>query len=211
MQEVTVILLAAGSGTRVGLLYNKVLEKVNDKYIYEYSLDTFLSFNLPVILVVSEVDYDFFVKNNTRNVTIIKGGKTRNESVMNALNCVKTKRVLIHDAARALVTPDIIESCLNSKSEAYYVYVPLKDTIRDKNNKTLRRENLVNVQTPQGGETGLFKKYEKYSTTDDISSFDNEAVQIERILGNDYNFKITTKFDMVMFKNIMRYNDDKNR
>ncbi len=212
MGDTTVILLAAGSGTRVGLGYNKVLEKVNDKYIYEYCLETFLSFNLPIILVASETDYEFFTLRNTAtNVRVVKGGKTRNESVMNALNIVSTKRVLIHDAARALITRDVIEACLNSKSEAYFVYVPLKDTIRDLDNKTLVRNNLVSVQTPQGGKTELFKEYEKYSTTDDISSFDNANVQIERILGNDYNFKITTKFDLLMFKNIMRYNYDKNR
>lgn len=211
MEDTTVILLAAGSGTRVGLGYNKLLEKVNDKCIYEYSLDTFLSFNLPVILVVSEIDYDFFVKNNKNNVVIVKGGATRNESVLNALNKVNTKRVLIHDAARALVSSDIIKACLNSKSEAYYVYVPLKDTIRLLDNKTLDRNKLLSVQTPQGGETKLFKEFEAYSTSDDISSFDKTNVQIEKILGNDYNFKITTKFDLLMFKNIVRYSGDKNR
>lgn len=210
MGETTIILLAAGSGSRVGLGYNKLLEKVNDKYIYEYSLETFLKYNLPLILVVSDTDYDFFVKNNKNNVEIVKGGATRNESVLNALNKVKTKRVLIHDAARALVSSDIIEACLNSKSEAYYVYVPLKDTIRLLDNKTLDRSKLLSVQTPQGGETKLFKKFEAYSTSDDISSFDNTNVQIEKILGNDYNFKITTKFDLFMFKNIVRYSDDKN-
>ncbi len=209
MEDTTVILLAAGSGSRVGLGYNKVLEKVNDKYIYEYSLNNFLSFNLPVILVVSENDYDFFSKRE-KNVTIVMGGKTRNESVLNALSFVKTQRVMIHDAARALISEDIIKKCLENTSDAYFVYVPLKDTIRNLDNRTLDRNNLVCVQTPQGGNSELFKKYEEYSTTDDISSFDNQDVKIEKILGNDYNFKITTKFDLEIFKNLVRLNNDKN-
>ncbi len=211
MENTTIILLAAGKGTRVGLDHNKLLEKVCGKYVFEYTLDTFLRFNLNIILVVSNEDYDFFLPYENKQIKLVKGGKTRNESVLNALKETKTKRVLIHDVARVLVSEEIIKKCLESKSSAYFVCVPLKDTIRDNNNKTLDRETLVSVQTPQGGDTKLFLEYEKYSTTDDISSFDNTNIGIERILGDDYNFKITTMFDLEMFKHIVRYNNDKNR
>ena len=203
--EQTVILLAAGSGKRVGLNHNKLLEKVNDKYVYEYSLDTFLSFNLNVILVVSETDYEFIKNYNKKDIIIVRGGSTRNESVKNALKYVKTKRVLIHDAARALVDSSIIEKCLECKSDAYYVYVPLKDTIRNNTtNQTINRQDFVSCQTPQGGKTSLFNLYEDFSTTDDISSFDNTNLKIEKIEGNDYNFKITTKFDLNLFKMLVK-------
>lgn len=201
----TVILLMAGSGKRVGLDINKLMVKVNNKRIYEYSLDTFLSLGLNVILVVSETDYDTVLEETKGKALVVVGGKTRNESVKNALKHVKTDRVMIHDAARALVSKDIIEKCINSKALAYYVCVPEKNTIRDfKTNKTYNRDSLAVVQTPQGGDTSLFLKYEDLSTTDDISSFDNLDIDIEKIEGNDYNFKITTKFDLKIFEELVK-------
>lgn len=201
----TVILLMAGSGSRVGLDMNKLMYKVNNKRLYQYSLDTFLKMSLPVILVVSKADYETVYNEVGDKVKIVIGGKTRNESVKNALELVKTDRVMIHDAARPLITEDIIGRCIDSKASAYYVCIDLKDTIRDKfSDKTLDRSLLVSVQTPQGGDTELFKKYEHLSTTDDISSFDNLDINIEKIEGNDYNFKITTRFDLKIFEHIVK-------
>ena len=54
----TVILLMAGSGTRLGLDINKMMYKINNKRLYQYPLERFLSHNLSVILVTSKKDYD---------------------------------------------------------------------------------------------------------------------------------------------------------
>jgi 2-C-methyl-D-erythritol 4-phosphate cytidylyltransferase len=203
----TVILLMAGKGTRANLNINKMLYNVNGKPLYKYVLETFESFNLPIVLVCSKDDYDLIKSSESNNVTVVVGGKTRNESVLNALKMVKTDRVLIHDAARVLVSKDIINACLKNNSDAYYVAVPLKDTIREKESgHTLNRDNYYSVQTPQGGKTDLFKEYEKYSTTDDISSFDRVNIKADIIEGNDYNFKVTTPFDLKMVENILKEN-----
>ena len=201
----TVILLMAGSGTRLGLDINKMMYKVNNKRLYQYPLEKFLSFGLDVILVTNETDYNTVLEETKgiKNLIVVKGGKTRNESVKNALVHVKTKRVMIHDAARVLVSEQIIKDCLNNNSDLYYVCIPLKDTIRTSNNKTLNRSELLSVQTPQGGLTELFLKYNDLSTTDDISSFENLDYKIDKINGSDYNFKLTTKFDLEILKNII--------
>lgn len=201
----TVILLMAGSGTRLGLDINKMMYKVNNKRLYQYPLEKFLSLGLDVILVTNETDYNTVLEETKRikNLIVVKGGKTRNESVKNALVHVKTKRVMIHDAARVLVSEQIIKDCLNNNSNLYYVCIPLKDTIRTSNNKTLNRSELLSVQTPQGGLTELFLKYNDLSTTDDISSFENLDYKIDKINGSDYNFKLTTKFDLEILKKII--------
>jgi len=201
----TVILLMAGSGTRLGLDINKMMYKVNNKRLYQYPLEKFLSLGLDVILVTNETDYNTVLEETKgiKNLIVVKGGKTRNESVKNALVHVKTKRVMIHDAARVLVSEQIIKDCLNNNSDLYYVCIPLKDTIRTSNNKTLNRSELLSVQTPQGGLTELFLKYNDLSTTDDISSFENLDYKIDKINGSDYNFKLTTKFDLETLKNII--------
>lgn len=201
----TVILLMAGSGTRLGLDINKMMYKVNNKRLYQYPLEKFLSLGLDVILVTNETDYNTVLEETKgiNNLIVVKGGKTRNESVKNALVHVKTKRVMIHDAARVLVSEQIIKDCLNNNSDLYYVCIPLKDTIRTSNNKTLNRSELLSVQTPQGGLTELFLKYNDLSTTDDISSFENLDYKIDKINGSDYNFKLTTKFDLEILKKII--------
>lgn len=201
----TVILLMAGSGTRLGLDINKMMYKVNNKRLYQYPLEKFLSLGLDVILVTNETDYNTVLEETKgiKNLIVVKGGKTRNESVKNALVHVKTKRVMIHDAARVLVSEQIIKDCLNNNSNLYYVCIPLKDTIRTSNNKTLNRSELLSVQTPQGGLTELFLKYNDLSTTDDISSFENLDYKIDKINGSDYNFKLTTKFDLEILKKII--------
>ena len=201
----TVILLMAGSGTRLGLDINKMMYKIKNKRLYQYPLERFLSHNLSVILVTSKKDYDAVLEETKiySNVLVILGGSTRNESVKNALSFVKTDRVLIHDAARLLVSDKIIDECVNSESDLYYVGIPLKDTIRDKDNHTLNRSNLISVQTPQGGKTALFVKYNELSTTDDISAFEDTNYPIEIINGDDYNFKLTTKFDLEVVKKIL--------
>jgi 2-C-methyl-D-erythritol 4-phosphate cytidylyltransferase/2-C-methyl-D-erythritol 2,4-cyclodiphosphate synthase len=192
----------AGSGTRLGLDINKMMYKVNNKRLYQYPLERFLSLGLDVILVTNETDYNTVLEETKgiKNLIVVKGGKTRNESVKNALVHVKTKRVMIHDAARVLVSEQIIKDCLNNNSDLYYVCIPLKDTIRTSDNKTLNRSELLSVQTPQGGLTELFLKYNDLSTTDDISSFENLDYKIDKINGSDYNFKLTTKFDLEILK-----------
>jgi 2-C-methyl-D-erythritol 4-phosphate cytidylyltransferase/2-C-methyl-D-erythritol 2,4-cyclodiphosphate synthase len=195
----------AGSGTRLGLDINKMMYKVNNKRLYQYPLEKFLSLGLDVILVTNETDYNTVLEETKgiKNLIVVKGGKTRNESVKNALVHVKTKRVMIHDAARVLVSEQIIKDCLNNNSDLYYVCIPLKDTIRTSDNKTLNRSELLSVQTPQGGLTELFFKYNDLSTTDDISSFENLDYKIDKINGSDYNFKLTTKFDLEILKKII--------
>jgi 2-C-methyl-D-erythritol 4-phosphate cytidylyltransferase len=190
----TAIILLAGLGKRVGANINKIRLKVNDKYIFMYSYEKFLKKNIPLVLVVNKNDYDFF-KSLNLNCKLVIGGKTRSKSVKNALEVVDTDYVLIHDGARFNISSDLIDKCLNFNGEAFYVGVPLKDTIREKDtSKTLKRDNLISVQTPQGGLTKLFKKYISEGT-DDISYLVGHA-KIELILGSDSNFKITTKEDL---------------
>lgn len=200
----TLILLMAGTGTRVGLGFNKMMYEVNGSKLYTYVLDKFLKYDLDIIIVCNEIDYDTVLKEVPNTVKVVIGGKTRNESVMNGLKLVKTDRVLIHDAARVLVSNEIIEKCLKSEAQAYYVYNNVKDTIRTLDNKTLNRSNLVSVQTPQGGLTKLFKETNELSTTDDISGLINFNIDIEKILGDDYNFKVTTMYDIKIVEHILK-------
>ncbi len=204
----TAIILVAGSGKRMNAGINKMLLEVKGKPLYEYTLNSFLKFNIPIILVVSKNDYDL-IKNRHPELCVVTGGETREESVRNALEYVKTDRVLIHDGARVLVSDEIISKCLNSKSDAFYVAIPLKDTIRRKSDSfTLKRDEYVAVQTPQGGKLEYFKSNILKATTDDISALDDLNLNIEIIDGDDYNFKVTTAFDYDVVSSILGGQND---
>ncbi len=202
----TVILLMAGLGKRLNAGKNKMLVSINNKPLYLYILERFKRYKCDIILVVSENDFEYFKALNLGYKLVI-GGKCRQESVLHGLKEVQTERVLIHDGARILLSDRIINECLNNKYDAYFVATKVVNTIRyDKNNgfKTLNRDELLSVQTPQGGKTKLFLeaalKHEDSLDmfTDDISMLD--GVDINVVLGDEKNIKVTTKNDLMLAK-----------
>lgn len=206
----TVIILLAGMGRRMGMEKNKILLEVNNKPIFMYTLEKFEKFTDNIIVVVNKNDYEYFKSLNLKYKIVI-GGITRHESVLNALKEVNTQRVLIHDGARPLISNNIIKECLECKSDAYFVGIPLKNTVRyDKSYdfKDLNRGHLIDVQTPQGGLTKLLLEgaQKNKNVTDDISMLDDRS-NVELIIGEDTNIKITTKFDLEIFKMLEGKND----
>ena len=205
----TVILLMAGLGSRMKTNVNKMLLSINDKPLYEYTIEAFSKFTDNILLVVSEHDYEYFVSLNLK-YKIVKGGTTRAQSVRNALLHVDTSRVLIHDGARILVSDRIIRECLNTTAKAYFTAISLKNTIRFNETEefhTLNRENLLDVQTPQGGDTILFKEaYTKCAlsgieNTDDVYAIESHYLKV--INGEDTNIKVTTPTDLVIAKALL--------
>lgn len=206
----TVIILLAGMGRRMGMDKNKILLEVNDRPIFMYTLEKFEQFTDNIIVVVNKNDYEYFKSLNLKYKIVI-GGVTRHESVLNALKEVNTERVLIHDGARPLISSKVIKECLECKSDAYFAGIPLKNTVRyDKSNnfKDLNRGHLIDVQTPQGGLSKLFLEgaLKNHNVTDDISML-SDRNNVELIIGEDTNIKITTKFDLEIFKMLEGKND----
>lgn len=212
----TVILLMAGSGTRVGASKNKMLLSINGKPLYQYAIDLFKDYTTNIIIVVSENDYEFF-NNLHLPYQLVLGGASRQESVLNALCHVTTDRVLIHDGARILTSGRIIEECFKNDSKAYFVAIKPKSTIRfNKDNKydTLDRGKLLEVQTPQGGDTLVFKEAlkrvcdNKITITDDIQALDKETLEDTLVIdGEENNIKITTSFDLKLASLLLNMED----
>ncbi len=146
----------------------------------------------------------------TKLTDIALGGKCRGESVLNGLNCIKNKNcVMIHDGARPLVTEKIIKSVFKGLKnfDCVIPVVPVKDTIKeifdDKTvNKTLNRENLVAVQTPQGVNLGKYIDIVNAADlsvfTDDASVMESKDFKVLTVDGDYENIKITTPEDIVI-------------
>jgi 2-C-methyl-D-erythritol 4-phosphate cytidylyltransferase len=206
---VSVLLLMAGKGTRMGYEKNKILLPFGDKYLFEYPLDTFLSFGFEVICVISKEDEEEVSKVlNKKNVKYTLGGKTRGESVYNGLKVANGDYIMIHDAARMFIDKDLINEILATSLEEAPIltYTKVKDTIKaleDKKLNTLNRDSLIAAATPQCAKRSLFLDvYEKafkdgYSGTDDISLIEKyyKDMEIKLVLAKDTIFKVTTKLD----------------
>lgn len=216
---VTAIILAAGKGKRMGAAISKQFIDINGKPVIYYTLDKFLKCKVidKIIIVVSEDEKEYFQKNIIEKYKfpikdIVIGGKERQESVYNGLLAAKgSSIVLIHDGARPFVSNRIIEEGIKYAKEygAAAPGVMPKDTIKVKDNlgfskETLKRENLVAIQTPQTFKYELIMECHKSLSESNIQVTDDTMVA--EIYGNkvylydgEYiNIKLTTPEDLVL-------------
>ncbi len=210
--EYTAIVLAAGSGVRTGLDYNKVFHKINGKKVLDYSVDFFKKDTKcrEVILVCSDNDFNYvYNEYNSKVDRVIPGGKNRQKSVYNGLQKVTSNYVLIHDSARPFISEEKInllcEDVEFTKATTLAVFV--KDTIVKTNGNrmgvTIDRSSLLAVQTPQAFQTNLIKEAHNkaknvgYLATDDtdlISKFSN--IMPSYVIGDYRSVKLTTIEDI---------------
>lgn len=215
----SVIILAGGKGKRMGSKVSKQFILVKNKPILYYTINQFINNKLidKIILVLpkDEMDYcknEVLEKYSLKVDCIIEGGLERQDSVYNGLKAAEgSDIVLIHDGARPFVSKEIIENgikyAINHGAAAPGV-VP-KDTIkvRDENSfskETLKREELIAIQTPQVFKYELIKechsriKQERIAVTDDtmvVEKFNNKVYLYE---GDYKNIKITTPEDLIL-------------
>ena len=160
MKDVTLILLAAGSSSRMGR--DKLTLSLGGRTPLEYSLLAFLTGGaeelLEVILAVSPATRPLAQELASRYegpelpIRLVPGGDSRGESVYNALLAAKGPLVAIHDAARCLVSRDIIAASIAMAREkgSGVAALPCRDTLwRHTGQGTVSREGLLAAQTPQ--------------------------------------------------------------
>jgi 2-C-methyl-D-erythritol 4-phosphate cytidylyltransferase len=150
---------------------------------------------------------------------IIAGGAERQDSVYLGLKALgsQTDLVLIHDGARPFVTPDLIEQVAAEAriSQAAVAAFPVRDTIKEVGEdrgvlKTLNRDRLWEIQTPQGFHYPLIlKAYEQafqdgVHATDDASLVERLGMKVKVVFGSRLNFKITTPEDLVLGEALLK-------
>ena len=215
-----VIIVAAGSGSRMKANINKQFIKLNDKEIIAYTIEKFYNNkNInDIVVVIKEDEYEFFQqeildKYNFDNIKIAYGGKERQDSVYNGIKSLdkNCKYVLVHDGARPFVNEDIINRSLEEVKQfkSVVVGVPVKDTIKVVNNNndivdTPNRSTLWSVQTPQTFDYNVIKRaYEdafnnNFYGTDDAMLVERIGYTVKMIYGSYNNIKVTTPEDIDM-------------
>lgn len=192
------ILLAGGTGDRSGLPYPKPLFPIHGTPIIRILIDLFRPLVDQIIIPCGEE-----VAEVCTDCIIVTPGRTRQESVYNALQKVTTDRVIIHEAVRPFITEDFIKRIMATDGDCVVPTVSVKPTIIDTEFGTFPgRDTLLEVQLPQVFATGrLLEAHRQYDGspwifTDDSSLFSVVHNYWPTIIdGLDCNLKLTTPFD----------------
>lgn len=222
------VLLMAGKGTRCQTFDFKQYEKINNIDLFLYPLNTLLTVDDidNIVLVVDNDHFEYVNKtiNNiktNKNIYITIGGSTRKESVYNALKYIDSfnncEYVLIHDAARFLISKEIILNSLSAvkKYNATTCYIDAIDTIALKKDdkyidKYLNREKIIKIQTPQCFKFDIILKAHQElddNYFDDCSLINKLNKDIYLVKGDEKNFKVTTQLDLHLGEILVNKNE----
>ena len=218
------IIVAAGSGIRMGGTVPKQFILVNNKPVLYYTLQTFLNAfaDIQIILVLS-VDYTdmgqeiidaYFDKEKIR---ITVGGDTRFQSVKNGLQLVEDDSIIfVHDGVRCLLTENLIQRCYASAVETGTA-IPVinsKDSIRivhEEGNDAIDRSKVMLVQTPQAFHSKIllpaFKIDYKEKFTDEATVVEAYGLKVTLVDGEENNIKITKPMDLLIAEKIISERD----
>lgn len=223
MDNISVILLAGGSGQRFDSTLPKQFHFLNSKRIALYSFDCFTSMEeVTEIIIVTKNEYKKYFSLEIpchAQIRFAEPGERRQDSVYNGLLQIQetTNLVCIHDSARPLINSPLVRKIAAnvSKSQGAAAGVPLKFTIKnvDENGfvtQTLDRSKIWEVQTPQIVPYHLLNKgfektiQENISVTDDLSLLEIIGEKVKLLEASYGNIKITTKEDLIIAENLLK-------
>ncbi|HOG20823.1 MAG TPA: 2-C-methyl-D-erythritol 4-phosphate cytidylyltransferase [Salinivirgaceae bacterium] len=213
MSEKSVIIVAGGSGVRMGVSTPKQFLLLQSKPILFHTIEKFYNYdsNIEIVVVLPKAHvgtWTTLCKNHSINIyhKIVEGGAERFFSVKNGLSSLSCpKWVAIHDGVRPIVSVNLIDRCFKAaiaNNSAVPVINP-SETVRFgslQDSKVILRDNVFLVQTPQVFNYELIKKaYDvDYNSnfTDDASVYEHSGNRVLLIEGEPTNIKITKKSDV---------------
>jgi 2-C-methyl-D-erythritol 4-phosphate cytidylyltransferase len=215
------VIVAGGSGTRMGGNLPKQFILLKDKPVLYYTLKTFLDAyaDLQIILVLpveytdmgQEIIDAWFDKERIR---ITAGGDTRFQSVKNGLALVdKESIVFVHDGVRCLLSTGLIHRCYHVAVEtgSAIPVIASKDSVRlltEDGNDALDRAKVVLVQTPQTFHSKIllpaFQIDYKDKFTDEATVVEAYGLKVSLVEGEENNIKITRPIDLVIAETLLQ-------
>ena len=215
MNKVAVI-VAGGTGSRMGKDIPKQFLPINGKAILLHTIGAFLT-AYPDIKIVLVLHGDYIAYTQSlieeadikHSINFIQGGETRFQSVKNGLQHIDPHSVVfVHDAVRCLVSPELIKRCFDNAVEygSAIPVIPVRDSLRKWDKKTdtslsVPRDHLYIVQTPQTFKAELlleaFKVGDDPQFTDEATVVEAMGNNVHLIEGEGKNIKITFPEDLV--------------
>src|SRR4051794_15824794 len=212
------VIAAAGSGQRLGAGGPKAFVEIAGRPMLEWSLDAFRAAStIAEIVVATPPDQDERVAE--QGVIAVAGGEHRSESVSNALELCGGEIVVVHDAARPLVTPELVDVMVEElaaaeNAAAVIAATPVTDTIKQVGDegqveRTLDRSGLWAIQTPQVFRADRLR--EALADPDALPAASDDATLVERQGGrvvihstSPDNIKVTTPSDLRVAELLLR-------
>ncbi len=211
--EHSTIIVAGGSGKRLGGPVPKQFQVVKGRPLLMWTIEAFHRFDpaMPIIVVLPREHFDiwkalclghrFFIKHE-----VVAGGEQRWHSVKAGLDKVEHDGlVAVHDGVRPLVSTELIGRCFVAADEqaAAIPVLPVVPSIREttaEGSRALDRSRLLAVQTPQCFHADLLRKafeqpYDS-SFTDEATLVERMGVKVALVEGEEKNIKVTTAMDL---------------
>lgn len=218
-EPVVAIVVAAGSGVRLGGEVPKALRVLAGRPLIRWSLDALAAGGVAeVVVVVADGLQDTFadaLAEATVPFTIVVGGPTRQESVARGITALPPGQVvLVHDAARPLVPADVVRhvvAAVRAGAPAAIPVVPVSDTVRrvaGAASVVVDRSGLRAVQTPQGFAREVLVTSHAAAAgrdyTDDAAVCEAAGYEVTLVPGSREALKITEPYDLAVAEAIVR-------
>lgn len=226
----TAIILAGGVGSRMGVNRPKQFLMVQDKPVISYCFDIFQNHkDIDKIVVVVSDKWKSFVEEYAIKYGVGKicgyapAGETRQHSIYNGLKCIDenahgTDIVIIHDAARPLVSDEIISDCIQGATDfdGAMPVISVKDTVYQSADgksidKLLKRAELFAGQAPESFKFDKYYEIHNSVTDEEIGNTAGSSeiayrhgMEITMVKGSERNLKITTIEDLETFETILK-------
>jgi 2-C-methyl-D-erythritol 4-phosphate cytidylyltransferase len=218
------IIVAAGSGVRLGSSMPKAFVKLGGRTMLSYSLATVRQVStIDEVVITVPAGFENAARAEVAAaglvmpVKITPGGIERQDSVRIALELTsaESELVIVHDAARPLATPALFEACLRAAAHAggAIAAIPVSDTLKrvadGAISATVARAGLRQAQTPQAFRRALLvaahqrAASEKIVATDDADLVERTGARVEVIEASTDNIKITTPSDLAIVEAII--------
>lgn len=214
------VIVAGGTGTRMGTAMPKQFLSLLDKPVLYYTIQSFLDSypDLEIVLVLpvehmdmaQEIIDGYFDKDRIR---LTAGGDTRFQSVKNGLSLIEEESIIfVHDGVRCLVSHELIQRCYEQALEIGTAIpaVASKDSIRfimEDGNHILDREKVMVIQTPQTFHSKiLLPAYQidfKDKFTDEATVVEAFGLKVSLVQGDDNNIKITRPIDLLVAERLL--------
>ena len=214
MNEAVAVVLAAGSGERLGRDLPKAFVPLAGRTMLEMAAGSACrAARVGSLVVVAPAGWETAAREIVSPIAacrLVVGGPSRSASVRAALDAVVegAEAIAIHDAARPFATPELFDAALAALDgwDGVVPVVPVADTVKrlrdDAVEGTEPRDGLALAQTPQAFRLAALRdaharaEREGWELTDDATALERAGYRVRAIAGETSNYKITTDHDL---------------